>query len=77
MKLSKRTKERLLSVSVRVFALVCTAVACYANILFMENLGKNPLASVGIWGMAAAVGISFSVIYLINDNKAIDKRKTK
>lgn len=67
--------ERMFSYAVRFFALVATAVVCYCNTLFMENLDKNPLASYGIYGMSAAAGVTLAVIYLINDNKGTKRKK--
>lgn len=75
--MESQTKNKVISVAVRVFALVCTATAYYCTAIFLDNLDKNPLASYGIWGMASAVGISFAVIYLINDNKELDEAKDK
>lgn len=75
--MGSQIKSKIISGAIRVLVAAAAVVTYYATFTALDQLGKNPLADLTIWGISSAIALSFGVIYLINDNKAIDKRKKK
>jgi ABC-type Fe3+-siderophore transport system permease subunit len=64
------TREtKMITTLIRLIALVATAITYFSTYTLMENLGKNPLAEYGIWGIGSAIVLTIALVYLLNANK--------